>query len=258
MTDPERRIAADWRALRRRADLAARHLARRFDDEVVALDPATAVDFGAGSGANHAHLAPLLPGTTWVLLDRDADLLNDASPWVTRVVGGVELLPSLVASAPKPLLLTAAAVLDGLDAAQLAAFADALARPGVVGLFSLTGDGTTRFDPPHSADELVGAAFNAHQCRGGVLGSSAADHLATLCEQRGLRVERTATPWRLGPSDGPMVERLLRERAATATEQEPARAAEFGRWLTARLRQVASGTLAVEIGHVDLLVWGRA
>lgn len=256
MIEPDRRIAADWLALRRRADLGARHLARRLVDEVLDLGPVTAVDFGAGTGANHAYLAPLMPGTTWILLDHDSALLADASPYVTRVVGGVELLPSIVASARMPLLLTAAAVLDLLDAAQLAAFAEALARPGVVGLFALTVDGMITLDPPHSQDAAVADAFNAHQRREGLAGPDAAAHLAQLCRDKGLPVEEMATPWRLGPSDRPLVERLLRERVAAASEQEPTKAADFAGWLRARERQLAAGTLRVEIGHVDLLVGG--
>lgn len=254
MIDPNRRIAADWLALRRRADLAARYHARDLVEQIIDIEPRTAVDLGAGTGANHDHLSPVMPGTTWILVDHDAALLDDASPWVTRVVGGLELLPSMVAAATPPLLLTCAALLDLLDAAQLGALAEALGRRGVVGLFSLSVDGTASFDPPHPTDAALTAAFNDHQRRDGLMGPDAAAHLAGQCRSKGLVVDEAATPWRLDASDGPLLERLLRERVAAASEAKPELAREFAAWLRARERQIAAGSLTVEIGHIDLLV----
>lgn len=254
MIDPDRRIAADWLALRRRADSAARHHARDLVEQVVDAGPRTAIDLGAGTGANHDHLSPLMPGTTWVLLDHDAALLEDATPWVTRVVGGVELLPSMVGAAAPPLLITCSALLDLLDATQLTTIVDALSRRGVIGLFSLTVDGSVRFDPPHPTDAALTDAFNAHQRRSGRPGPGAAAFLADACRERGLHVEEAATPWRLDRSDAPLVQRLLRERVAAASEQERGQASAFKKWLTEREKQLAAGALEVEVGHVDVLV----
>lgn len=254
MIDPDRRIAADWLALRRRADTAARDRARHLVDRVAALRPATAVDVGAGTGANHAYLAPLLPATDWLLLDHDADLLGAAPPGAARVVGGVEALGALVAAAATPVLVTCSALLDLLDADQLAGLADVLARPGVVGLFALTVDGRFTLDPPHPVDHDLVTAFNAHQRRDARPGPDAAAHLAGLCRERGLTVEASDTPWVLEASDGALLVRLLRERAVAASEADPGRRADFAAWLAARERYATDGVLRVEVGHVDLLV----
>ena len=59
---PERPIAADWLALRRAADSAARDraggLVRRLNDHLGGT--VTVFDIGAGTGANRAYLAPRL------------------------------------------------------------------------------------------------------------------------------------------------------------------------------------------------------
>lgn len=254
MIDPDRRIAADWLALRRAADAEARRPAKGFVDRLARLAPASAVDVGAGTGANHDYLAQRLPDALWVLLDHDTDLLATSDTFVTRVVGGVESLASIVAVARPPILVTCSALLDLLTTDELDLLAEALARPGVVGLFALTVDGTFVADPPHPADEALSAAFNAHQRRAGRPGPDAAAHLARACRERGLAVQSVATPWALGASHRPLLDRLLRERAAAASEQHPGQAAAFARWLTARERQLAAGTLRVRVGHTDLLV----
>lgn len=250
ITRPADRIAADWLALRRDAD----HAARAGTDGLVRRaarflnDGGTAIDVGAGTGANHAFLAPRLPGTRWLLLDHDADLLDRVGD-LERVVGGIEELPGLIADAEPPVLVTASALLDLLSTAQLDALAHLLHSTGAMGLFSLTVDGRMQLSPSHESDELVRSAFNAHQRRGGRPGPDAATHLGHRCQQLGLTVTRTATPWRLEPSA--LTERLLRERAAVAEQQAPAEAQRIRDWLVARL---AEPELHVDLGHVDLLI----
>lgn len=250
VTRPAERIAADWLALRRGAD----HAARAGTDGLISRaarflgSGGTAIDVGAGTGANHAFLAPRLPGTGWLLLDHDADLLEYAGEG-ERVVGGIEELPRLVAEAKQPVLVTASALLDLLSAAQLEALATLLHDSDAMGLFGLTVDGQLRLTPVHEADELVRTAFNDHQRRGGRPGPEAATYLGHHCQQLGLRVTRRDTPWQLDTSA--LTHRLLRERAAIAEQQEPAQAQRIRDWLAARL---AEPMLRLELGHIDLLI----
>lgn len=259
MTRPERPIAADWLALRRAADTAARDRAAGLVADWVAAAagaaPPTVVDIGAGTGANRAYLAPRLRAPArWVLLDHDAELLatvDDAD--AEHVVGGIGDLGELI-RARGATMVTCSALLDLLTGDQLDDLADVLLVHRIPALFSLTVDGTLQLHPAHPADELMATAFNAHQARGGRPGAGAADHLAARCERAGLRVRRADTPWLLDACAAPLIRRLLTERAGAAVEARPDIARPAAAWLDARLAALDAGTLRVRVGHVDLLI----
>ena len=132
-------------------------------------------DLGGGSGAMGRWLAPRLPGPQhWVVHDRDADLLElavAAPPGVTveaRRSDITRLAPGDLAGAS---LITASALLDMLTADELARMLGACAgRPM---LLALTVAGRVTLTPADPLDARIGAAFNAHQRRGGRLGPDA-------------------------------------------------------------------------------------
>ncbi len=259
MTRPERPIAADWLALRRAADAAARDRALDLVAEWVAAapeaDPLTIVDVGAGTGANSAYLESRLPrAARWVLLDHDSDLLAASVAVDTeRVVGGIGELDGLI-RAHHPQLLTCSALLDLLTAAELDELANVLVTHRVAALFSLTVDGTVQLDPPEPQDAALTAAFNAHQARAGRPGSDAAGYLADRCARLGLRVRTADTPWLLDSTAAPLINRLLTERIDAVVEARPELASAAAEWLAARLALLDDGELRVRVGHLDLLI----
>lgn len=246
----DERVLADWLSMRGQADRDARqrsvHLveacARHLDGG------GTAIDLGSGTGANHDYLAPRLPGTRWVLLDHDAELLEHSTADAHRVVGGLDRLPELVADAAPPVLVTCSALLDVLTASDLESVAQVLADTGAVGLFAMSVDGQVHFEPPLLDDELVTDAFNAHQRRRGRPGPDGARHLTEVARGLGLDVETVPTPWVLEPCD--LTRRLLKERAEAASQQRPEHAGRIAAWLEQRLQR----TERIVIGHVDLLI----
>lgn len=253
---PDRPIAADWLALRRTADSAARDQASALVDLVTADLPhrqITVLDVGAGTGANQAYLQPRLGRPSrWVLLDHDANLLLTA-PGDVRVVGGVDDVDRLVEDHEID-LVTCSALLDLLTEAELRGLVSVLATRQVAGLFALSVDGTWQIDPPHPDDQALVAAFNVHQSREDRLGPRAPARLMSAATDLGMTVESRSTPWRLTADSNVLVARLLAERAAAAVEADPALAARADSWLQVRQGQLAAGTLVLTVGHVDLAV----
>lgn len=262
-----RPVPADWLALRREADEAAREgtqrlvtrlwrdLRRQGDDttdHTVHL-----IDLGAGTGANQAWLAPRLPfPARWTLLDHDADLLDRATSAPSRRVhGGLEEVPRLLEESDAWAdVLTCSALLDLLTEPELDDLADLLTRTRTPALFSLSVDGGVRLVPEHEDDAVIGAAFDAHQRRGGRAGATAAGYLADSLRSRGAEVVVATTPWRLTAAHAPLVVRYLTDRVEAAVEQEPGIAERAHAWLDARTTAALDGGLAVVVGHVDLLV----
>jgi len=249
------RVSSEWLVLREPADAAARsaELAARLARHL----PAGRLeihDLGGGSGAMGRWLAPRLPGPQhWVVHDRDADLLElaVAGPPAAATVEArrsdiTRLTPPDLGGAS---LVTASALLDLLTADELARMLGACAgRPM---LLALTVVGRVRLTPADPLDALIGAAFNAHQRRGGRLGPDAVD--AAVDELRGEVLVRPS-PWRLDAADAALAAEWLHGWVAAACEQEPALAAEAGDYRDRRLAQAAAGELAVTVDHADLLV----
>lgn len=247
----DERVLPDWLALRREADRTARQRSLHLVGACARhLDGAgTVIDVGSGTGANHQYLAPRLPGAHWILLDHDGDLLEHITATdVERVVGGVDRLGDLVTSAEPPVLVTCSALLDLLSTDDLDMVAHVLADTGAVGLFALSVDGHTHFDPPLPDDAFVADAFNAHQRRRGRPGPDAVQHLSERARRLGLTVESVATPWEL--ADSALTRRLITERAQAALDERPDHAERIDAWLQQRLQR----TDEVVIGHVDLLL----
>jgi hypothetical protein len=213
-------------------------------------------DLGGGSGAMGRWLAPRLPGPQhWVVHDRDADLLELAvadAPGRTAVT--VEPRRSdITRLTPRDLggatLITASALLDLLTADELVRMLRACAgRPM---LLTLTVAGRVMLSPADRLDARIGAAFNAHQRRGGLLGPDAV--AAAVEELRGEVLVRPS-PWRLNGADADLTAEWFGGWVAAACEQEPALAAEAAAYRDRRLAQAAAGELAVTVDHADVLV----
>jgi Methyltransferase domain len=250
------RVSPEWLLLREPADAAARsaELAMRLGRHFATAGRLVIHDLGGGSGAMGRWLAPRLPGPQhWVVHDRDADLLKLA---VAAPPTGVTLevrRSDITRLTPCDLggadLIVSSALLDLLTADELARMLRACtARPM---LLALTVIGRVTISPADPLDARIGAAFNAHQRRGALLGPEAV--AAAIDELRGEVLVRPS-PWRLNGEHADLTTEWFGGWLAAACEQEPALAADAGAYRDRRLEQAAAGELAVTVDHADLLV----
>ena len=105
---------------------------------------------------------------------------------------------------------------------------------GLPMLLTLTVTGRVALDPPDPLDARIGAAFNDHQRRDGLLGPDAVDRL------RGRAIVRPS-PWRLGAADAGLIAEWLDGWIAAACEQEPALAVEAAAYRERRLAGPRAG-----------------
>jgi hypothetical protein len=255
------RVSPEWLALREPADAAARsaELAERLARHLPAAGRLVIHDLGGGSGAMGRWLAPRLPGLQhWVVHDRDPDLLElavAAPPGPASVTVEARrsditrLTPGELAGAS---LITASALLDLLTADELARMLGVCA--GCPMLLALTVVGRVTLTPADPLDALMGAAFNAHQRRGRLLGPDAVAAAVDQLRGTGAELVVRPSPWRLDAAHADLTAEWLRGWVAAACEQEPALAAEAGAYRDRRLAQTAAGELAVTVDHADLLV----
>ena len=259
------RVSPGWLVLREPADAAARsvELAERLRRHVGGAERLVIHDLGGGSGAMGRWLAPRLPGPQhWVVHDRDADLLRLAAAGApgpaadgaavtveTRRSDITRLTPADLAGAS---LVTASALLDLLSADELAHMLRACRGRPV--LLALTVTGSVTLNPPDPLDAHMGAAFNAHQRRGRLLGPHAVPAAVDELCSAGAEILVHPSPWRLDAAHPGLAAEWLRGWVAAACEQEPALAADADAYLGRRLAQAAAGELTVTVDHADLLV----
>jgi hypothetical protein len=250
------RVSPEWLLLREPADAAARsaELVERLRRRLAKAGPLLIHDLGGGSGAMGRWLAPRLAGQQhWVVHDRDAGLLELAvatGPAAVTVEARrsdiTRLTPHDLAGAS---LITASALLDLLTAEGLVRMLRVCTgRPM---LLTLTVVGRVILNPADPLDARIGAAFNAHQRRGGLLGP---DAVATAVKELGAEVLVRPSPWRLDAAHPDLTAEWFGGWVAAACEQDPALAAEAGAYRDRRLAQAAAGELAVTVDHADLLV----
>jgi hypothetical protein len=204
-------------------------------------------DLGGGSGAMGRWLAPRLPGPQhWVVHDRDEGLLElAASTFETRRSDITRLTQDDLAGAS---LVTASALLDLLTRDELDwTLGACTGRPL---LLTLTVVGRVSLSPAEPLDARIGAAFNDHQRRGGLLGP---DAVAGALEAMGAEVIVRPSPWRLDAAHADLMVEWFGGWVAAACEQEPALAAHAVAYRDRRLAQAAAGQLAVTVDHADLL-----
>ncbi|MGB6021787.1 MAG: hypothetical protein WBG89_05610 [Ornithinimicrobium sp.] len=283
------RYRADDRARQRSLPLVrdlAEHLlvvarprpADETSSKPVAQSPGLAVvDVGAGTGANLRWLGPRLDQALgsaltqeWDLLDHDAVLLEavreDGAPWLrrsTRHTGSVATLAELLQTTEHPRVVSCSALLDLLTASQIDDLVVATVRWADAALWSLSVTGDVTFSPSHADDALLVQHFNKDQQRGAATAtgrhSLAGPDGWRMAERafidQGWRVSLAHTPWILGTDDGPMIARLLTERAQAAlkTTDGSADRQAIETWLALRLHQTERGQLEVRVDHQDLL-----
>lgn len=277
-----------WLRLRESADLAARDpgLARRFAAALPKDRPLRIIDLASGSGANARALLPrIATDQEWTLVDRDHDLLaaqaEEFTAWSRRqgypiAAGGgriaIEAQPARWQLSSMPLDLardletideiaadgvTAAAFFDLVSEAWLARLAAIVARRRAAFLAVLTVDGRREWAPGIEEDAIVAEGFAQHQRRdkgfGPALGGAAPALLEKLFRERGYRIERATSDWRLGAGESALLGALIEGEATAAREAVPERTAEIGRWESRRREQLAAGQVRLTLGHCDLL-----
>lgn len=263
-----RPVAADWLGLRRAADHRARQntapalerISVWLRTQLQADQAAVVVDLGSGTGSNQAWLAPRLTvPQQWILVDHDAALLDASTSTeaeqvvaTTRMVGTVNQLPELVAS-ESPTLVTCAALLDLLSPNEASLIAQTIASSESAALLSLTVTGDVTLSPEDPVDDVISAAFDAHQRREDLLGPDAAETLAGMLREQGAHVELVQTDWVLDDSPPEFVERYLTDRADAAVEQDPSLADQAEAWVQRRSDQLQRGELTVRVGHQDVV-----
>jgi SAM-dependent methyltransferase len=263
---------SDWLALREPADAGARsvELADIVRDRLSGSpgSPVVVRDLGCGSGSMGRWLAPRLPGPqTWVLHDRDADLLAlaadalprtaaDGAPVVVRTVVG-DLVDLRAADLAGTSLVTASALLDLLTVDEVDALAQACVAAGCPALLTLSVTGRAQLSPTEPLDAEFAAAFDAHQRRTHgdrrLLGPDAAAVAVAAFDRRGAVVLTRPSSWLLGPDEGELLEEWLRGWIAAACVQRPALEEYAADYLRHRLDACAAGRLRATVGHLDLL-----
>lgn len=263
------RAESGWLALREPADAAAR------SSELVEMlrphlphDGVVIHDLGCGTGSMARWLARQLSGPqTWVLHDRDAELLEEAAanPPVqtadgtavtvgTRLDDITRLDPGDLAGAS---LISASALLDMFTEQDLERFVASCAGAGCPVLVTLSVVGHVELTPTDPVDRQVMDAFNAHQRRrtaaGRLLGPDAAGAAAVAFERRGLAVTVRPSPWQLGPRHSDLAAQWLTGWVGAACEQAPELAEVAGPYARRRLAEVVAGTASITVHHQDLL-----
>ena len=238
------RVSPEWLVLREPADAAARsaELAERLGRHLAAAGRLVIHDLGGGSGAMGRWLAPRLPGPQhWVVHDRDADLLELRRRSPARLPTGRghrrgEAIRHHPAGAggsrrrePRHRLGAARPADRGRARRMLGACA------GCPMLLALTVVGRVDPDPGGAAGRAMGAAFNAHQRRGRMLGPDAVAAAVDELRGTGAEVLVRPSPWRLDAARADLTAEWFVGWVGAACEQEPALAAEAGAYMDRRL-----------------------
>ncbi len=252
-------FSASWLALRAPADHAARSwaLARRFA-AALGADPAIH-DLGAGTGATVRALSTLIPTARWTLVDGDAALLAAGPAGVaTRTLDLAADLDAALAGADA---ITCSALLDLVSAAWLDQLVDALVARRLPVYAALSFDGRHGWQPAHSDDAVIDAAFLSHQRQdkgfGASLGPDAWRHFADRLRQADYEVLSEQSDWILGPNQSRLLEAMVDGIATAAGEADPSLIDRAEDWIDARRIAIAAQSLHLLVGHRDVLALPR-
>ncbi|MFB2600339.1 SAM-dependent methyltransferase [Herbiconiux sp. P17] len=276
-------VSSDWLALREEEDSRAR--SRELAVAAAgAVGAGTTVvhDLGSGTGSMMRWLAPFLPGPqTWVLHDWNPALTaravagaapvdREGRPVTIRSCGG-ELADLGSDDLDGASLVTASALLDVLTSEEVRAVVEACVVVGCPVLLSLSVTGEVRLDPADPRDDVVKAAFNAHQRRLAnerrLLGPEGAAVARDLFLQAGWSVRTQHTFWRLSGRDPQLLERWFDGWVEAALEQgaelrlegegEGQGQGDGEGYRERRSAQQRRGALSAVVVHVDLLARPR-
>lgn len=247
-------FAADWLSLREPYDRAARSrpLARAFIDALPRNG--LVADLGCGRGSNAAYLAGAgRSDLRWRLVDADRTLLSAAQARLVRA-------EPVCADLARQEAMAAVDTCDGVTAAALCdlvsgTWIDRLIRRaawrGLPILLALSVDGRLALSPATEGDFDILSAFRRDQRRDKGFGPALGGH-APAAIQRSLRrygyrsVAAARSDWRLRPGDAKMLTAAIDGIAAVAGRTGKA-------WRRRRLEQIDAGTLAMTVGHTDIL-----
>jgi hypothetical protein len=273
------REPADHRA---RSPEIAKAVARLFADK----PNITIADLGSGLGSNLRALAPMLPcDQAWRLIDHDPHMLAAARDELARWAPARDNGNALVLErdgrrievttqcldlahgidtvfAPRPDLVTAAALFDLVSADWIDKLADAAAHHEAPVYAVLTYDGDDSGDPAHPLDEAMLAALHVHQHRnkgfGPAAGPDAVDIMHRAFASRRFDVHIAPSPWILGDDDSAMLTMLgdgviqaVRETGLVTTD-------ELREWRRFHMPDNRWRGVRWTVGHVDLLAVPRA
>lgn len=270
----EVRAGSAWLTLREPADAAARarDLVGETRSSLPVGAPLRVLDLGCGTGAMARWLAPQLDGPQhWVMLDRDADLLDVAVASTPGIAGdGAPVTTEtqrrdITRLGPDDLrgagLVTASALLDMMTADGLGRLVATCVEAVCPALITLSVTGQVDLAPRDPLDRTVEQAFNDHQRRtlGGVglLGPDAARAAVDGFTRLGFEVEVRPSPWRLGPGQAALAGEWFEGWLSAACEQRPELRAATGEYRRRRAAEAAAGRLSVTVQHLDLLARPR-
>ena len=283
-------FSSQWLTLREPADHRARNqtllkeVQQYFERTQPGLGqsqhtPMHMTDLGCGTGSNLRALAQDFPAYQhWTLIDYDPLLLDAArallTSWSDSVVenrsgdlpdselrilkNGKQISVSFVQEdlskniervlAQHTDLLTAAAFFDLVSPDWIVRFCQSLKSP----LYTvLTYDGTEKWLPPHAADQLVLAAFHAHQSTDKGFGLSAGPGAIQIIQSqlttRSFNVQLEKSPWILDIADKALMQALATGSANAVAETNRVPTIDLNAWLAARKQAEHC-----EIGHWDL------
>ena len=144
-----------------------------------------------------------------------------------------------------------------LTAEELDRLVASCAGAGCPVLVTLSVVGRVELDPADPLDDVVQAAFNAHQRRdngaGRLLGPDALDRAVSAFAGRGLDVVVRPSPWRLGSDHAVLASAWFEGWLGAALEQQPDLQDRAISYRRRRLAEAISGRLAVTVHHQDLL-----
>ncbi len=183
-------------------------------------------------------------------------LLTPVGPW------RIETLPVDLAKMPRGLPLAEA------DAVVCSALLDLVSRRWMERLFSrlhkpfyagLTVDGRDGWFPRHRADLALRRAFQRDQNRdkgfGLALGADATRTALQVLAAKGFQAREARSDWRIARGEARLGALLAAMTARAAAQAEPGRRGSFKAWAAVRAGQAIAGTLAIRIGHRDILAF---
>ena len=262
---------SDWLAIREPADVAARSvsLTRAVVERLPPRRPLKILDLATGTGSNVRYLARFLPpDQQWLLVDRDPDLLAEASRRLSTTIAGNRLktvpydlgpINRLDIFASRD-LVTASALLDLVSERWLRDLAERCRAARAAVLFALTYNGRSECSPVEPEDETIRELMNRHQQMndkgfGRAAGPDAVEAAERAFSAAGYTMTRASSDWVLTPEMTAIQRELINGWVEAAAEIAPDRSDMMNSWRARRLDHVGSHRSRIVVGHDDLGGW---